>query len=134
MLFATETFAMGVNMPARTVVFDAKEKHDGQQKRPLNPGEYIQVLPFFILSISCNYSLSICLASLAILCAVGTCRPITYSIKQLNVGQAWYSMYLKRISLMLFLYIQNSCFPVNGVINLFEYCPALSGPRGSAWP
>lgn len=29
-LFATETFAMGVNMPARTVVFNALRKHDGQ--------------------------------------------------------------------------------------------------------
>jgi antiviral helicase SKI2 len=43
-LFATETFAMGVNMPARTVVFDGIEKHDGKQKRLLNATEYVQVL------------------------------------------------------------------------------------------
>ena len=34
---------MGVNMPARTVVFDSISKHDGQQKRNLLPGEYIQM-------------------------------------------------------------------------------------------
>uniref|UniRef100_A0A914X265 Uncharacterized protein n=1 Tax=Plectus sambesii TaxID=2011161 RepID=A0A914X265_9BILA len=42
-LFATETFAMGVNMPARTVVFDSMQKHDGREMRNLNPGEYIQM-------------------------------------------------------------------------------------------
>ena len=38
LLFATETFAMGVNMPARTVVFDATQKFDGVRKRDLYPG------------------------------------------------------------------------------------------------
>jgi antiviral helicase SKI2 len=42
-LFATETFAMGVNMPARTVVFDSFRKHDGTSFRNLNPAEYIQM-------------------------------------------------------------------------------------------
>uniref|UniRef100_A0A1A7XKA4 Superkiller viralicidic activity 2 (S. cerevisiae homolog)-like n=1 Tax=Iconisemion striatum TaxID=60296 RepID=A0A1A7XKA4_9TELE len=42
-LFATETFAMGVNMPARTVVFDSIRKHDGTCFRNLLPGEYIQM-------------------------------------------------------------------------------------------
>ncbi|KFD59113.1 hypothetical protein M513_00276 [Trichuris suis] len=42
-LFATETFAMGVNMPARTVVFDSVEKHDGHSVRLLHPGEYTQM-------------------------------------------------------------------------------------------
>lgn len=42
-LFATETFAMGVNMPARTVVFDSCRKHDGKKFRDLLPSEYIQM-------------------------------------------------------------------------------------------
>ncbi|XP_007459594.1 PREDICTED: helicase SKI2W isoform X1 [Lipotes vexillifer] len=42
-LFATETFAMGVNMPARTVVFDSTRKHDGSTFRDLLPGEYVQM-------------------------------------------------------------------------------------------
>lgn len=42
-LFATETFAMGVNMPARTVVFDTIEKFDGCARRFLNCTEYVQV-------------------------------------------------------------------------------------------
>lgn len=42
-LFATETFAMGVNMPARTVVFDSILKHDGTIQRNLLPSEYIQM-------------------------------------------------------------------------------------------
>jgi len=42
-LFATETFAMGVNMPARSVVFNSIRKHDGNQFRVLEPGEYTQM-------------------------------------------------------------------------------------------
>ncbi|XP_053613916.1 superkiller complex protein 2 [Plodia interpunctella] len=42
-LFATETFAMGVNMPARTVVFDEVTKYDGKERRTLAPAEYIQM-------------------------------------------------------------------------------------------
>lgn len=42
-LFATETFAMGLNMPARTVVFTALRKWDGIQNRLMSSGEYIQV-------------------------------------------------------------------------------------------
>ena len=42
-LFATETFAMGVNMPARTVVFGSIRKHDGRQFRDLLAGEYTQM-------------------------------------------------------------------------------------------
>lgn len=43
LLFATETFAMGVNMPARTVVFDSIRKFDGNNFRILYPTEYIQM-------------------------------------------------------------------------------------------
>ncbi|TDH72069.1 hypothetical protein CCR75_008664 [Bremia lactucae] len=42
-LFSTETFAMGVNMPARTVVFNGIRKHDGNNFRDLLPGEYTQM-------------------------------------------------------------------------------------------
>jgi antiviral helicase SKI2 len=43
-LFATETFAMGVNMPARCVVFNGLRKHDGKDFRDLLPAEFIQVI------------------------------------------------------------------------------------------
>jgi ATP-dependent RNA helicase DOB1 len=42
-LFATETFAMGLNMPARTVLFSNVSKFDGTKRRFLTSGEYIQV-------------------------------------------------------------------------------------------
>jgi replicative superfamily II helicase len=42
-LFATETFAMGLNMPARTVMFTTYYKHDGIASRRLTSGEYIQM-------------------------------------------------------------------------------------------
>jgi ATP-dependent RNA helicase DOB1 len=42
-LFATETFAMGLNMPAKTVVFTSTEKFDGTEMRLLAPGEYTQM-------------------------------------------------------------------------------------------
>jgi antiviral helicase SKI2 len=33
LLFCTETFAMGVNAPARTVIFQGLRKHDGKSFR-----------------------------------------------------------------------------------------------------
>ncbi|XP_039272874.2 exosome RNA helicase MTR4-like [Styela clava] len=42
-LFATETFAMGVNMPARTVLFTSTRKFDGKDFRWITGGEYIQM-------------------------------------------------------------------------------------------
>ncbi len=43
MLYATETFSVGVNMPARSVVFDAMHKYDGQRVRPLTYREAQQM-------------------------------------------------------------------------------------------
>jgi ATP-dependent RNA helicase DOB1 len=42
-LFATETFSIGLNMPAKTVVFTSVKKFDGSISRYLTGGEYIQM-------------------------------------------------------------------------------------------
>ncbi|MCO5599930.1 hypothetical protein L7F22_054037 [Adiantum nelumboides] len=42
-LFATETFSIGLNMPAKTVVFTAVRKWDGKEFRNLSSGEFIQM-------------------------------------------------------------------------------------------
>ncbi|KAJ3214758.1 ATP-dependent RNA helicase mtr4, partial [Clydaea vesicula] len=42
-LFATETFSIGLNMPAKTVVFTNVRKWDGKETRWLGSGEYIQM-------------------------------------------------------------------------------------------
>jgi antiviral helicase SKI2 len=42
-LYATETFAMGVNMPTKCVVFSSVKKHDGRSFRELLPGEFTQM-------------------------------------------------------------------------------------------
>ncbi|CAO3674506.1 unnamed protein product [Rhizopus stolonifer] len=42
-LFATETFSIGLNMPAKTVVFTNVRKFDGKSTRWVTSGEYIQM-------------------------------------------------------------------------------------------
>jgi ATP-dependent RNA helicase HelY len=42
-IFATETLALGINMPARTVVLERLDKWDGEQHSQLTPGEYTQL-------------------------------------------------------------------------------------------
>lgn len=41
-LYCTSTFALGINLPARTVVFDALEKYDGRQTAPLTTRQFMQ--------------------------------------------------------------------------------------------
>lgn len=42
-LYTTETFSVGINMPAKTVVFNSVEKYDGVSMRMLNAKEYFQI-------------------------------------------------------------------------------------------
>ncbi len=43
MVFATETLALGINMPARTVVIEKLSKFTGEHHEFLTPGEYTQL-------------------------------------------------------------------------------------------
>jgi len=42
-LYTTETFAVGINMPAKTVCFNSLRKYDGHEFRNLNTKEYFQI-------------------------------------------------------------------------------------------
>lgn len=42
LLFCTSTFALGINMPARTVLFDKLRKYDGEQVSPLTVRQFMQ--------------------------------------------------------------------------------------------
>jgi superfamily II RNA helicase len=41
-LYTTSTFALGINIPARTVVFDGLEKYDGRRMSPLTCRQFMQ--------------------------------------------------------------------------------------------
>jgi ATP-dependent RNA helicase HelY len=43
-VFATETLALGINMPARTVVIEKLSKWNGETHADLSPGEYTQLV------------------------------------------------------------------------------------------
>ena len=43
MVFATETLALGINMPARTVVLERLVKWNGESHVDITPGEYTQL-------------------------------------------------------------------------------------------
>src|SRR4029450_13168700 len=42
-VFATETLALGINMPARTVVIEKLTKWNGETHADITPGEYTQL-------------------------------------------------------------------------------------------
>lgn len=42
-VYATETLALGINMPARTVVLERLEKFNGEARVPITPGEFTQL-------------------------------------------------------------------------------------------
>ena len=42
-VFATETLALGINMPARSVIIEKLTKFTGESHQPLSPGEYTQL-------------------------------------------------------------------------------------------
>ncbi len=42
-VFATETLALGINMPARTVVLEKLDKFNGETHAPITPAEYTQL-------------------------------------------------------------------------------------------
>ncbi len=42
-VFATETLALGINMPAKTVILEKLTKWNGEAHVPITPGEYTQL-------------------------------------------------------------------------------------------
>ena len=52
-LFCTETFAMGVNAPARTVIFQQLRKHDGKEFR-CGAGTPFLLFSFFFPFLCCT--------------------------------------------------------------------------------
>ena len=42
-LFATETLALGINMPAKAIFIDRLHKYDGIKTRPITQSEFLQL-------------------------------------------------------------------------------------------
>ena len=52
-LFATETFSIGINMPAKTVVFTDTRKYDGQDFRWITSGDPPRTAQLYITPSEC---------------------------------------------------------------------------------
>ena len=59
-LFATETFAMGLNMPARTVLFTSCRKFDGKDFRNVSFVSIFEEYFRYFLEIAVNENILIC--------------------------------------------------------------------------
>ncbi len=58
-LFATETFAMGLNMPARTVLFTGAQKFDGKNMRWVRKVmKYTMYFKHVLYSVPCSVNAS----------------------------------------------------------------------------
>lgn len=58
-LFATETFSIGLNMPAKTVVFTSVRKFDGKEYRNLSGG--VRLFPVQLKALLTSRNISRCL-------------------------------------------------------------------------
>uniref|UniRef100_A0A5K3FIR5 DSHCT domain-containing protein n=1 Tax=Mesocestoides corti TaxID=53468 RepID=A0A5K3FIR5_MESCO len=126
-LFATETFAMGVNMPARCVIFTAIQKHDGNRRRPLTAGEYTQMAgragrrgldsTGTVIIMSNNYEASV--------------MPTDLQIQQMLLGQATKltSQFKVTYSIILYLHRGNLQTPQELISRSFMYASDLRFER-----
>ncbi len=93
-LFATETFAMGVNMPARSVVFNGFSKHDGKSRRDLLPGEYTQMAGRAGKWVFCLFAVLVLFARLLCSCVIR--YGLAYIVKTCLLTIVGQSLFLTR--------------------------------------